>query len=114
MGDLIIIYPKPYSVYLRGIINPMHVLGPAWAGLLIWDLARCKTCLQPKLPAVYLLVGLYRGYTGIMDKKMESTTLYWGLRLNSCQQALSTVRMLSWVILNIALGPKKIALNPTP
>ena len=26
----------------------------------------------------YSILGLYRGYLGIMEKKMETTIVYWG------------------------------------
>ena len=26
----------------------------------------------------YSILGLYRGYIGIMEKKMETTIVYWG------------------------------------
>ena len=37
----------------------------------------CKTPFLPA-PLIGYILGLYRGYIGIMEKKMETTVVYWG------------------------------------
>ena len=40
-GDLIIIYPKPFSIYLRGTIDACP--GPTWPNMIFWLLGETAT-----------------------------------------------------------------------
>ena len=72
--DLFIIYPKPYSIYLRGTILDVDAFDTracTYAGLGIEDWVM-------KEPGMYL--GVYRGCIGIMVKKIETAIMgYCGI-----------------------------------
>ena len=61
-GDLAILYPKPYFIYLRGTINPKHPTN--------WNLKASgwALCLE-----VGLYMGTLGGSIGVGEKTMETT-----------------------------------------
>ena len=73
MGDLIVIYPKPYSIYLRGPLSRNRVWGFLIRGnaYLAVPTIRCRAFL------VYV-AGTPCWETSPMVRKMSYSGLYWG------------------------------------
>ena len=80
-GDLMIRYPKPDSIYLRGIItlNP-KTLNPILSteGGTISSYSDSWLCIVPLQPegslcSYTVILGLYWDYIGIKETKMKTT-----------------------------------------
>ena len=48
-----------------------------------------------------MVLGLYRGYIGIMEKKMEATIVYWGNIGIMENKMEATILGLYWVVVKV-------------
>ena len=66
-GDLIMTYPKPYLIYLRGTINPSHSLAASsdWLSFPVSSSRFRETWGVPKIGGRGTYKGVSRGYIGV-------------------------------------------------